>query len=155
MISLDLDTAINILSLKEYSKMTFEEKEELIELEGIEEEEIFEYLKEKYIGLKVSYIEEKIRTQYQLSINVTGVPKELFPCSCCNYKTIKEKGNYEICKVCFWEDDGNSDELKYSHVNHMTLREAKDNFIIKGAILDKFIKFVDVDSKLKYYKDES
>ncbi|GEN74246.1 CPCC family cysteine-rich protein [Chryseobacterium lathyri] len=155
MISLDLNTVIEILSLQDYSKMTFEEKEELIELEGIEEEEIFEYLKEKYIGLKVSYIEEKIKTQYQLSINVNGIPKELFPCPCCNYKTIKDKGNYEICKVCFWEDDGNDDKSKYSQVNHMTLGEAKDNFKIKGAILDKFLKFVDGDGKLKYYKDES
>ncbi|WP_294286883.1 hypothetical protein [uncultured Chryseobacterium sp.] len=47
--NLDLNTVINILSLDEYSKMTTEEKEELTELEGIEEEEIFEYLKEKYI----------------------------------------------------------------------------------------------------------
>ncbi|WP_278378636.1 CPCC family cysteine-rich protein [Chryseobacterium arthrosphaerae] len=155
MISLDLNIVIDILSLQEYSKMTFEEKEELTELEGIEEEEIFEFLRERYTGIKVSYIEEKIKMQYHLPINVNGVPEELFPCACCNYKTIKEKGNYEICKVCFWEDDGNDDNSKYSHVNHMTLKEAKDNFKAKGAILDKFLKFVDGDGKLKYYKDES
>lgn len=59
MIRLDLNTVINILSLQEYSKLTLEEKEELIECEGIEEVEIFEYLKEKYTGIKISYIEEK------------------------------------------------------------------------------------------------
>jgi hypothetical protein len=51
---------------------------------------------------------------------------ELIPCPCCHYKTISDKGNYEICPVCFWEDDGrNSDDLRYSSVNHMTLNEAK------------------------------
>lgn len=59
MINLDLNTVIDILSLNEYSKMTIEEKKKVTEYEGIEEDEIFEYLKAKYIGLKVSYIKER------------------------------------------------------------------------------------------------
>ncbi|KMQ60307.1 hypothetical protein ACM46_16965 [Chryseobacterium angstadtii] len=86
-------------------------------------------------------------------MSVSGKAQELNPCSCCDYKTIVEKGNYEICKVCFWEDDGTTDESKYSHVNHMTLKEAKDNFKIKGAILEKFLNFVDNEGKLKYDKN--
>ncbi|WP_241308935.1 CPCC family cysteine-rich protein [Chryseobacterium arthrosphaerae] len=152
MIRLDLNTVINILSLQEYSKLTLEEKEELIECEGIEEVEIFEYLKEKYTGIKISYIEEKIKTLYQFPLIITGTPKELIACPCCNYKTISERGNYEICPVCFWEDDGSNDEFKYSHVNHTTLNDAKKNFKTKGAILDKFLNSVDSEGKLKYYK---
>ncbi|KPE48986.1 hypothetical protein AOB46_22495 [Chryseobacterium indologenes] len=79
----------------------------------------------------------------------------MFACPCCNYKTILEKGNYEICTICFWEDDGNMDESRYSQVNHMTLKEAKYNFKMIGAILDKFLKHVDQEGKLKYYKDDS
>lgn len=154
MIELDLNSAINILSLDEYSKMTIKERKKMIDEEGFEEE-LFEYLKDRYIGIKVSYIEEKIRNFYQMPINVNGVPKELFTCFCCNYKTILERGNYQICKVCFWEDDGGNYILKYSHVNHMTLKEAKNNFKIKGAILERFLKFVDNEGKLKYYKDDS
>ena len=30
---------------------------------------------------------------------------ELFACPCCGEKTLKELGEYEICKVCDWEDD--------------------------------------------------
>ena len=32
---------------------------------------------------------------------------EKFTCPCCGYKTFNEKpnGTYEICEVCFWEDD--------------------------------------------------
>lgn len=61
MIKIELDTVINILSLHELSGMTEEEREEFIENEGIEKEEIFEYLKGKYTGVKVSYIEEKLK----------------------------------------------------------------------------------------------
>ncbi|WP_077847010.1 CPCC family cysteine-rich protein [Clostridium puniceum] len=25
----------------------------------------------------------------------------LFACSCCSYQTIKKRGHYEICPVCF------------------------------------------------------
>lgn len=155
MINLDLNTVINILSLNEYSKMTIEEKEEMSEIEGIEQDEIFEYLKEKYNGVKISFINEKIKNLYQFPLTITGNPKVLFTCPCCNYKTILEKGNYEICPICFWEDDGSNDLLKYSHVNHMTLKNAKDNFKTKGVILDKFLEYIDNEGKLKYYKNNS
>lgn len=153
MIKIELNTVINILSLNELSEMTEKEREEFIENEGIEKEEIFEYLKEKYIGVKVSYIEEKIKTLYQLPITVIGVAEKLSPCPCCNFRTIFEKGNYQICPVCFWEDDGNMNDMKNSSANHMTLKEAKDNFKTKGAISDQFLKFVDKEAVLKYYKD--
>lgn len=156
MIELDLNSAINILSLDKYSKMTVKECKRMIDEEGFEEdEEVFEHIRDGYIGIKLPYIEEKIRNFYQLPIKINGTPKELFTCFCCNYKTILERGNYQICKVCFWEDDGGNDGSKYSHVNHMTLNEAKDNFKIKGAILERFLNFVDVKGKLKYYKDDS
>ncbi|WP_374465154.1 CPCC family cysteine-rich protein [Chryseobacterium sp.] len=153
MIKIELDTVINILSLHELSGMTEEEREEFIENEGIEKEEIFEYLKGKYTGVKVSYIEEKIKTLYQLPIAVIGVVEKLNPCPCCNFRTIFEKGNYQICPVCFWEDDGNTDDMKTSSANHMTLKEARDNFKTKGAISDQFLKFVAKEAVLKYYKD--
>ena len=32
---------------------------------------------------------------------------EKFACPCCGYKTFAEQpnGHYDICEVCFWEDD--------------------------------------------------
>ncbi|WP_198674015.1 CPCC family cysteine-rich protein [Chitinophaga alhagiae] len=26
-------------------------------------------------------------------------------CPCCGYITLSERGGYEICPICFWEDD--------------------------------------------------
>ena len=31
-------------------------------------------------------------------------------CPCCGFKTLSERGDYEICAVCFWEDDGQDDD---------------------------------------------
>lgn len=30
-----------------------------------------------------------------------------YTCPCCGYKTLEEevRGSYEICPICFWEDD--------------------------------------------------
>jgi hypothetical protein len=30
-------------------------------------------------------------------------------CPCCGYRTLLERGAYDICQVCFWEDDGQDD----------------------------------------------
>ncbi|MBW4450056.1 MAG: hypothetical protein KME38_25295 [Spirirestis rafaelensis WJT71-NPBG6] len=35
-----------------------------------------------------------------------------YHCPCCSYKTLLERGGYEICPVCFWEDDGQDEEDK-------------------------------------------
>ncbi|MED5432082.1 MAG: CPCC family cysteine-rich protein [Pseudomonadota bacterium] len=31
-------------------------------------------------------------------------------CPCCGYPTLSERGRYEICGLCFWEDDGQDDD---------------------------------------------
>ena len=30
-------------------------------------------------------------------------------CPCCGYPTLEERGIFEICKLCNWEDDGQDD----------------------------------------------
>lgn len=56
-------------------------------------------------------------------------------CPCCDYITLPERGNYLICPICFWEDDGfDVDKLDlHSGPNHMTLREGRANFKAFGA----------------------
>ena len=56
-----------------------------------------------------------------------------YVCPCCNYPTLSERNGYEICGLCFWEDDG-QDDRNASEVlggpNHdYSLTEAKNNFI--------------------------
>ena len=56
-----------------------------------------------------------------------------YPCPCCGYKTLseEERGSYEICSMCGWEDDYvqlRDPDLK-GGANHESLREAQQNFI--------------------------
>jgi hypothetical protein len=32
-----------------------------------------------------------------------------YTCPCCGQRTLSERGAYEICRVCRWEDDGQDD----------------------------------------------
>lgn len=68
---------------------------------------------------------------------------KVFTCPGCGYPTLKERGNYEICKVCDWEDD-NQDDPKANEVwggpnGELSLTE---NRIIAGRILETNIKAV-------------
>lgn len=75
-----------------------------------------------------------------------------FQCFCCGYFTIEERGNYEICRVCFWEDDGSNYLDRISGPNHMTLEEGRKNFLKFGACEERFVKNVVKDPEQIYRK---
>jgi hypothetical protein len=60
-------------------------------------------------------------------------------CPCCGYYTLSQRGKWEICDVCFWEDDSENDEYdspasdKVYGANGVSLREARENFLEFGA----------------------
>lgn len=37
------------------------------------------------------------------------MPRRFFTCPSCGFPTLNEKGSYEICTICDWEDDGQDD----------------------------------------------
>lgn len=65
-----------------------------------------------------------------------------FPCPCCNKHTLDEEppGTYQICPICYWEDDGTQfDDPEYkSGANSVSLNEAKLNYKNFGAISTEF-----------------
>lgn len=64
------------------------------------------------------------------------VPEPREQCPCCDYIALAERGSYQICPVCFWEDDGQDiDEPDTpSGPNHgLTLRDGRRNFALSGA----------------------
>lgn len=71
---------------------------------------------------------------------------ELYPCPCCGYKTLtqEEGGTYELCPICFWEDDGvQSDDPDYKGgANVVSLRQAQRNFVEFGASERQFVQRV-------------
>jgi hypothetical protein len=50
------------------------------------------------------------------------------PCPCCGYKTLPERFCYDLCPVCWWEDEG-LEPWQYSDPNGQTLFEAQQEYL--------------------------
>jgi hypothetical protein len=69
-----------------------------------------------------------------------------YTCPCCGYKTLEHKppGTYEICTICFWEDD----KTQYQNpdfangINEISLKQAQKNFLSFGSSRKRFILHV-------------
>ena len=60
-----------------------------------------------------------------------------YQCPCCGFYTFQSPpdGSYEICPVCFWEDDPvqAEDQGRTGGANHVSLQKARLNFARFGA----------------------
>lgn len=69
-----------------------------------------------------------------------------YKCPCCGFYTFKERpnGNYDICEVCFWEDDPIQleNETYEGGANHVSLVQARKNFILFEACEGEMKKYV-------------
>lgn len=68
-----------------------------------------------------------------------------YRCPCCGFITLAERGVFEICTVCRWEDDG-QDEHDASEVHgglnrSLSLRQARRNFHVFGACDERGAQF--------------
>ena len=72
--------------------------------------------------------------------------EEKCPCPCCGYKTYCDKpdGTYDICPVCFWEDDPvQMNEPNFEGgANHVSLKQAQKNFLEFGASEERVKQYV-------------
>jgi hypothetical protein len=67
-------------------------------------------------------------------------------CPCCGYLTLEEPAADEICPVCYWHDDGQT-EAKAAEVwggpnGTLDLLEARANFRKFGAVEKRFVPHV-------------
>ncbi|GAA5196915.1 CPCC family cysteine-rich protein [Microbacterium jejuense] len=69
-----------------------------------------------------------------------------YKCNCCGYFTLDdpENGSYEICPVCFWENDWvqNNDPSYWGGANKPSLIEARRNFERYGAVEQRLAGYV-------------
>lgn len=98
--------------------------------------------KGSFYGIPNKYLAKLVSDILGINIEVEGKVEKLLPCPCCNYETLVERGQYDICPVCFWEDDGNNDPNGYSGPNHMTLSEGRSNYEKYGACSEKEVKLI-------------
>jgi hypothetical protein len=72
-------------------------------------------------------------------INAFGVYLEdgFYHCPCCHYPTLKTRGSFEVCPVCYWEDDGqdhhDKDRVRGGPNGVLSLTVAIANFKLLGA----------------------
>ena len=67
-------------------------------------------------------------------------------CPCCGFRTLSERGAYDICPVCFWEDDGqddhNPDVVRGGPNGALSLTQARANYRRFKACEERFVKNV-------------
>jgi hypothetical protein len=65
-------------------------------------------------------------------------PWKQFPdtCPCCGYETIDGRGNYDICPICWWEDDGQDNDdanvVRSGPNSNVSLTRARISFLTHG-----------------------
>jgi hypothetical protein len=64
-------------------------------------------------------------------------------CPCCRCRTLRERAGFEICPVCFWEDDGqddaDADEVRGGPNGDLSLTEARANYLVFGACEERLV----------------
>jgi hypothetical protein len=71
------------------------------------------------------------------SVCADAVPGARNACPCCHYLTLDQRGGFEICPVCFWEDDGqddlDADVVRGGPNGQLSLAQARLNYRAFGA----------------------
>ena len=69
-----------------------------------------------------------------------------WPCPCCGFHTLPERGGYDICPVCFWEDDGqddhDADTVRGGPNYSLSLTQARLNYKRLGACEERVLPHV-------------
>ena len=68
--------------------------------------------------------------------------EKTYRCPCCRFKTLHGRAGYEICPVCWWEDDGqddhDADQVRGGPNGTLSLTQARSNFLSCGAYDPRF-----------------
>ena len=92
------------------------------------------------------WFEEYVRQLTANSVVRPPQPGVRYRCPCCRFLTLDERGGYEICPVCFWEDDGQDDQdaarVRGAPNGSLSLEQGRANFAAFGACEEKSKKHV-------------
>jgi hypothetical protein len=87
------------------------------------------------------------RTHYDIYLQANDI--QLYTCPGCGFPTLKERGSFDICDICSWEDDGQDDnadsilaELLVTGIKISTL-SLTENRINIGRILETNAELID------------
>jgi uncharacterized Zn finger protein (UPF0148 family) len=75
------------------------------------------------------------RTNFNNFINANNL--QIFTCPGCGYPTLEERGGYEICQVCNWEDNGQDDKDENEKLGGPNRISLTENRILIGKALEQ------------------
>ncbi len=104
--------------------------------------------RESFVGVTNAYLEHRLE-RIGHPAAVEGTPELLKTCACCQYRSLREP-SYEVCRVCFWEDDDTAEVDLISVCNGLTLREARQNFERFGAVREDLVAHVLRDGRERF-----
>ncbi|HEY3831886.1 MAG TPA: CPCC family cysteine-rich protein [Acidimicrobiia bacterium] len=63
-----------------------------------------------------------------------------YTCPCCGHRTLAERGGYDICRECRWEDDGQDDhdsgEVRGGPNGRLSLDAAREQYTSRGGVCE-------------------
>src|ERR1043165_3377883 len=92
------------------------------------------WLRHRYAAATNEFLQLRLRALGIDVPRIEGAPARYEPCPCCGACTLGARGDYDICLVCWWEDDGkdNASADEVSGPNHLTLTQARVNVLVTG-----------------------
>jgi len=77
------------------------------------------------------------------SVSKPHQPEKAYRCPCCGFKTLHERGGYELCPICYWEDDGQDNhdaaEVRGGPNGELSLEQARHNYLHFKVCNPKFL----------------
>lgn len=77
-------------------------------------------------------------------------------CPCCGYDTLDDRGNYDICTICWWEDDGqdndDANKARGGPNSILSLTRARLNFLQHGIFQPSREDLRDKQSSTESYR---
>lgn len=79
---------------------------------------------------------------------------EKYTCPCCGYRTLDRFHDYQICTICYWEDDPYQFEnIDETGANHVSLRLGQKNYKRFGACEKDMCKYIRKPNKNDVYDE--
>ncbi|WP_410646991.1 CPCC family cysteine-rich protein [Amycolatopsis sp. cmx-4-54] len=89
---------------------------------------------EEPIGQRTAWFQTYAR-QRNVFAPPSGGP---YSCPCCGHTTLGERGGYEICEECDWEDDGQDDHdsttVRGGPNGQLSLDAARTRYVANGGV---------------------
>lgn len=94
------------------------------------------WIRTRYAAVRNEYLLSQLKELGHDCEQVTGAPVTLEACPCCGLRTIGQRSEYEICPVCWWEDDGQDNADAHNGLGGpngvLSLTQARINVLVHG-----------------------